>query len=270
MERQHLLGDDAAPTPLERVLSESLDKLPILMPGVESLRGFKFNPPDPIIPYLIAEYGLNEIADYLPDLRAVLREGVAWQRLIGTPAAIHKALRWINHDGDIEEFPATARKWWWFQVHLPFEPTNTQFLRPTTQLVQSSKPLRSEFARLTAGWDVRAFRLNEHRLNGGAGLNTWSGTRKEPGGPVVSIRVNHRNQVVVPTGGRVDVKDVQNIETVRSVKSIIPVSQLSARFASQAAVWVEYRNRATVAFQNAPFVHQPFGAPVPRVQTGLE
>lgn len=270
MERQHLLGDDAAPTPLERVLSESLDKLPTLMPGVESLRGFKFNPPDPIIPYLIAEYGLNEIADYLPDLRAVLREGVAWQRLIGTPAAIHKALRWINHDGDIEEFPATARKWWWFQVHLPFEPTTTQFLLPTTRLVQSSKPLRSEFARLTAGWDVRAFRLNEHRLNGGAGLNTWSGTLKEPGGPVVSIRVNHRKQVVVPTGGRVDVKDVQHIETVRTVKSITPVSQLSARFASLAAVRVEYRNRATVAFQNAPFVHQPFGAPVPRVQTGSE
>lgn len=270
MERQHLLGDDAAPTPLERVLSESLDKLPTLMPGVESLRGFKFNPPDPIIPYLIAEYGLNEIADYLPDLRAVLREGVAWQRLIGTPAAIHKALRWINHDGDIEEFPATARKWWWFQIHLPFEPTTTQFLLPTTRLVQSSKPLRSEFARLTAGWDVRAFRLNEHRLNGGAGLNTWSGTRKEPGGPVVSIRVNHRKQVMVPTGGRVDVKDVQHIETVRTVQSIIPVSQLSARFASLAAVRVEYRNRATVAFQNAPFVHQHFGAPVPRVQTGSE
>ncbi len=249
---------------------KSLDKLPILMPGVESLRGFKFNPPDPIIPYLIAEYGLNEIADYLPDLRAVLREGVAWQRLIGTPAAIHKALRWINHDGDIEEFPATARKWWWFQVHLPFEPTTTQFLLPTTRLVQSSKPLRSEFARLTAGWDVRAFRLNEHRLNGGAGLNTWSGTRKEPGDPVVSIRVNHRKQIVVPTGGRVDVKDVQHIETVRTVQSIIPVSQLSARFASLAAVRVEYRNRATVAFQNAPFVHQPFGAPVPRVQTGSE
>ncbi len=101
-------------------------------------------------------------------------------------------------------------------------------------------------------------------------MNTWSGTRKEPGGPVVSIRVNHRKQVIVPTGGRVDVKEVQHIEMVRTVKSIIPVNQLSARFASLAAVRVEYRNRATVAFQNAPFVHQPFGAPVPRVQTGLE
>src|SRR5690606_8271555 len=109
---------------------------------------FKFNPPDQIVPYLVAEYGLNEIADYLPDLRAVLREGVSWQRLIGTPAAVHKALRWISHDGDIEEFPARKRKWWWFQVHLPFEVRNPDFVRPMTQLVKASKPLRSEFARV--------------------------------------------------------------------------------------------------------------------------
>ena len=270
MDRQHLLGDDAAPTPLERVLSESLDNLPVLLQGVESLRGFKFNPPDSVVPYLVAEYGLNEIADYLPDLRLVLKEGIQWQRLIGTPAAIHKSLQWINHDGDIEEFSAFARKWWWFQIHLPFEPRNTQFLQPLTRLVMASKPLRSEFARLTAGWDVRAFRLNEHRLNGDAGLNTWSGIRKEPGGPVVSIRVNHRKQVIVPTGGRVEVNAIQNVELVRTVRAGIPTSQLSARFASLAAVRVDYRNPATVAFQNAPFVHQSFGAPVPRVQTGSE
>ncbi|KAB2669035.1 phage tail protein [Brucella sp. JSBI001] len=267
-ERIALLPSNA--TALEKAFSEALDRTPELSPGIVELRGFKFHPIDRVIPYLVAEYGLSEVAEFLPNLRDVIREGIQWQRIIGTPAAIHKSLRWINHDGDIEEFPATARKWWWFQIHLPFEPTNTQFLRPTTQLVQSSKPLRSEFARLTAGWDVRAFRLNEHRLNGGAGLNTWSGTRKEPGGPVVSIRVNHRKQVIVPTGGRVDVKDVQHIETVRTVQSIIPMSQHSTRFASLAAVRVDYRNRATVAFQNAPFVHQPFGAPVPRVQTGFE
>jgi hypothetical protein len=190
--------------------------------------------------------------------------------LIGTPAAIHKSLQWINHDGDIEEFSAFARKWWWFQIQLPFEPRNTQFLQPLTRLVMASKPLRSEFARMTAGWDVRAFRLNEHRLNGDAGLNTWSGTRKESGGPVVSIRVNHRKQVVVPTGGRVEVNAIQNVETVRTVRAGIPINQLSARFASLAAVRVDYRNPATVAFQNAPFVHQSFGAPVPRVQTGSE
>ena len=267
-DRTALLPSNA--TALEKAFSEALDRSPEISPGVVELRGFKFHPLDRVVPYLVAEYGLSEVAEYLPNLRDVIREGIQWQRIIGTPAAIHKSLRWINHDGDIEEFPATARKWWWFQIHLPFEPSNTQFLRPMTRLVMSSKPLRSEFARLTAGWDVRAFRLNEHRLNGDAGLNTWSGTRKDPGGPVVSIRVNHRKQIVVPTGGRVDVKDIQNVEMVRNVRSNIPINQLSARFASLAAVRVEYRNRATVAFQNAPFVHQPFGAPVPRVQTGSE
>lgn len=267
-ERTALLPSNA--TALEKAFSEALDRSPEISPGVVELRGFKFHPVDRVVPYLVAEYGLSEVAEYLPNLRDVIREGIQWQRIIGTPAAIHKSLRWINHDGDIEEFPATARKWWWFQIHLPFEPSNAQFLRPMTRLVMSSKPLRSEFARMTAGWDVRAFRLNEHRLNGDAGLNTWSGTRKEPGGPVVSIRVNHRKQIVVPTGGRVDVKDIQNVEMVRTVRANIPINQLSARFASLAAVRVEYRNRATVAFQNAPFVHQPFGAPVPRVQTGSE
>lgn len=268
VDRSALLPSNA--TALETAISESMDRTPEIGPGVVALRGFKHNPSDEIVPYLVAEYGLQEIADFIPDLRLLLSRGIAWQRIVGTPAALHQALRWINHDGDIEEFPATARKWWWFQIHLPFEPSNTQFLRPMTRLVMSSKPLRSEFARMTAGWDVRAFRLNEHRLNGDAGLNTWSGTRKEPGGPVVSIRVNHRKQIVVPTDGRVDVKDIQNVEMVRTVRANIPVNQLSARFASLAAVRVEYRNRATVAFQNAPFVHQPFGAPVPRVQTGSE
>lgn len=267
-DRTALLPSNA--TVPEKTFSEALDRTPELSPGIVELRGFKFHPIDRVVPYLVAEYGLTEIAEYLPNLRDVIREGIQWQRIIGTPDAVHKALRWINHDGDIEEFPATALKWWWFQVHLPFEPRNTNFLRPATHLVKASKPLRSEFARLTAGWDVRAFRLNEHRLNGDAGLNTWSGTQKEPGGPVVSIRVNHRKQVVVPTGGRVEVNEVQHIKMVRTFSARVPTSQLSARFASVAAVRVDYRKRATVAFQNAPFVHQPFGAPVPRVQTGSE
>jgi len=270
MEQQHLLGDDAAPTSLERVLSESLDNLPVLLPGADALRGFKFNPPDSVVPYLIAEYGLNEIADYLPDLRTVLQEGIIWQRLIGTPAALHRALRWINHDGDIEEFPATRRKWWWFQVHLPFEVRNTNFVKPMTQLVKASKPLRSEFARVTSGWDVRAFQLNKHRLNGDAFLNDWSGVRRIVGEPVLSLRVNHKHRVIVPTGGRVVVERTQHILMVRNVAVRIPVSQPSARLAATAAIQVDYRNRATVSFQNAPFVNQPFGTPVPRVQTGSE
>ncbi len=57
---------------------------------------------------------------------------------------------------------------------------------------------------------------------------------------------------------------------VRTVNVGIPIRQPSSSFASMAAVRVNYQNRATVAFQNAPFVNKPFGAPVPRVQSGSE
>ncbi|QGA56354.1 phage tail protein [Brucella sp. 2280] len=249
----------------ERAMSESLDRGPELVPSIEALHAFKFNPPDRIVPYLIAEYGLTEIEDYLRDPREILRAGIQWQRIIGTSAALHKALGWINHDGDIEEFPVKARKWWWFQVHLPFEVRNTDFVTPMTKLVKASKPLRSEFARVTAGWDVRAFRLNTHRLNGGAYLNNWSGIRRAPGEPVLSLRVN--NKVIVDASPEdIVVLDSQHILMVRTVDAQVPVSQTSARFASTAAIHVDYQNPATVPFQNAPFVHQPFGAPVPRVQ----
>ncbi|MEE9923970.1 MAG: phage tail protein [Brucella anthropi] len=265
-DRKALLPSNA--TALEKALSEAADRAPELSPGIVTLRGFKFDPNDRVIPYLVAEYGLTEIAGYLPNLRDVLREGIQWQRLIGTPAAIHKALQWISHDGDIEEFPAKARKWWWFQVHLPFEVPDASVVVPITHLVKASKPLRSEFARVTAGWDVRAFRLNTHRLNGSAGLNNWSGKRLEPGGPVASLRVNRKLTLDVPPGG-VIVHDTQHILMVRTVEAKVPVHQPSVRFAATAAVRVDYQNRATVKFQNAPFVHQPFGAPVPRVQTRI-
>lgn len=269
MDRQHLLGDDAAPTSLERVLSESLDKLPQLLEGVAALRGFKFNPPDSVVPYLVAEYGLNEIADFLPDLRTALQEGIVWQRLIGTPAALHRALRWINHDGDIEEFPATKRKWWWFQVHLPFEVRNTNFVRPMTQLVKASKPLRSEFARVTSGWDVRAFQLNKHRLNCDAFLNDWSGIRRATGEPVLSLRVNQRVVTKFWPAPFVRVRVHTDITSFVRTTYQLPLHQRISIFVSSAGVIARYSEPAIQTFQNAPFVNDRFGKPASRAHIGF-
>lgn len=269
MERQHLLGDDAAPTPLERVLSESLDKLPSLMPGVESLRGFKFNPPDQIVPYLIAEYGLNEIADYLPDLRAALLEGVAWQRLIGTPAAVHKALRWIRHDGDIEEAAFDDAKWWQFQIHLPFEVRNTDFVKPMTRLAKASKPLRSDFIRVTAGWDVRAFRLDTHQLDGGAYLDDWSGIRRTPDEPVLSLRFHQRDRVRFWPQNVVTVRYATHLTQPYRVRYDLPLRQRQGMFAALSTRLTRYSEPAIQPFRNAPFVSAPFGKPAFRAHLGL-
>lgn len=267
-ERIALLPSNA--TALEKAFSEALDRSPELSPGIVELRGFKFHPVDSVIPYLVAEYGLAEIAEYLPNLREVIREGIQWQRLIGTPAAIHKSLGWINHDGDIEELEPIKRKWWWFQVHLPFEVRNTNFVTPMTHLVKASKPLRSEFARVTAGWDVRAFQLNKHRLNGGAYLNDWSGKRRADGEPVLSLRASRRSLVIVPTDGKVKVRKAQVVHLHRLTDLAVPITNPVYRLAAASASRTNYQNASTVTFQNAPFVHRRFGAPVPRVQTGSE
>lgn len=257
-------------TALEKALAQSTDLTQELSPGIVELRGFKHNPLEQIVPYLVHEYGLAEIAEYLPNLRDVISDGIAWQRLIGTPAALHKALGWINHDGDIEEFDPKATKWWWFQVHLPFEPRNTQFVRPMTHLVKASKPLRSEFARVTAGHDVRAFRLNTHRLNGGAFLNDWSGVRRVESEPVLSLRVHRQERVNGPMNGKVQIDAVQVVHYHRPTVVNIPRHNPVYRLAAAVAVQTNYQNRATVTYQNAPYVHSRFGVPVPRVQTGTQ
>ena len=91
---------------------------------------------------------------------------------------MHCGLSWIDADGTVEENPVDRFKRWWFQLHLPGEAANTNFVSPMIAIARASKPLRSEFARVTAGFDVRGFRLDARRLNGGGFLNSWSGVRR--------------------------------------------------------------------------------------------
>jgi P2-related tail formation protein len=91
--------DDLLPpnaTPLERSLSVSTDLLTRLACDTEKLAGFKSDPADSLLPWLIWEYGLGELLPYLPEPRQAIAEGIRWQRLRGTPAALTTALSWIG------------------------------------------------------------------------------------------------------------------------------------------------------------------------------
>ena len=85
MTSDHLLPPNA--TALERSLSLSTDLLTRLGGETEPLKGFKTDPSDSLLPWLIWEYGLGELLPYLPDPRRAIAEGIRWQRLRGTPAA---------------------------------------------------------------------------------------------------------------------------------------------------------------------------------------
>lgn len=266
MTRRHLLP--APSTPLEKAISETLDRLPELGVGSDALHGFKFDPIAVVVPYLIAEYGLGEIDGFIDDPIRVLREGIAWQRLRGTPAALHMALDWIGADGVLEENPPQRFKWWWFQVHLPDERRSSAFVDPMIAVAKASKPLRSEFARVTAGYDVRGFRLNGSRLNA-ALLNSWSGVRRAPGEPVLSLRV-HQNEIVEygPTLGIVDGEWMFVGRWVK-VDGAAATEQRSSMPSSLATSLADASDPAVVPFSNAPFsATEAFGSPSPTVQTG--
>lgn len=262
--RVHLLPLNT--TRFERATSESLDRMPELGPGIVSLRGFKFDPVNAVIPHLIAEYGLAEISDFLMDPRQALFEGILWQRLRGTPASMHRALAWVGSDGVLEENPPTRFKWWWFQVHLPEERRSSAFVSPMIAVARASKPLRSEFARVTAGYDVRAFQLNGSRLNA-ALLNSWSGTRRAPGEPVLSLRVHHADGVDYgPLGIGGERKFIRHATIVDGGAATEQRSSMPAGLATNMA---DASDPDVVPFSNAPFAAtEPFGAPSPTVQSG--
>lgn len=267
VDRSALLPSNA--TALETAISESMDRTPEIGPGVVALRGFKYNPSDEIVPYLVAEYGLQEIADFIPDLRLLLSRGVAWQRIIGTPSAVHTALRWINHDGDIEESSFDDAKWWQFQIHLPFEVRNTGFVKPMTRLVTASKPLRSDFIRVTAGWDVRAFRLDTHQLDGGAYLDDWSGIRRTPDEPVLSLRFHHRDRIRFWRQDIVKARYAAHLNQPYRIRYDLPMRQRQGMFAALSTRLTRYSEPAIQPFQNAPFVSASFGKPAFRAHLGL-
>lgn len=265
MSRTHLLPPSSSA--LEKAVSEATDRTDDLSPGIAALHGFKFDPIQIIVPYLIVEYGLGEIEEFIVDPSRVLREGIGWQRLRGTPAALHMALGWVGSDGLLEENPPTRFKWWWFQIHLVDEQRSPAFIKPMIALAQASKPLRSEFARVTAGYDVRAFQLNGSRLNA-ALLNSWSGARRAPGEPVLSLRVHHADGVdygpELGIGG--ERKFIRHATTVDGGAATEQRSSMPAGLATNMA---DASDPDVVPFSNAPFAAtEPFGAPSPTVQSG--
>lgn len=266
-DRTALLPSNA--TALETAFSEALDRTPELSPGVVELRGFKFHPIDSVIPYLIGEYGLTGVEDFIKDPRQVINEGLIWQRLIGTPAAIHRALRWIQFDGDIEEARYDDAKWWEFQVHLAFEVQNTDFVRPMASLVAASKPLRSQFVRVTSGWDVRAFRLDTDRLDGGAYLDDWSGIRRADDEPVLSLCVHIREHVRLWPQKIVPVRNINRVSLASHAYLNLRLQQRHGSFAAMATRPARFTEPAIQPFKNAPFISAPFGVPSSRAHSGL-
>ena len=171
MTSEHLLPANAKP--LEQALSLTTDSLSRLALPTDAIRQFKTDPSDPLLPWLIWEYGLGELLPYLPEPRQAIAEGILWQRLRGTPAALTTALAWIGASATIEQEPPGVHF-----AEFQLDPGQVQgsdtAIANLIAIARLSAPARSRLSRIYHGYDLRRVVLDESRL-GGALLSDHSG-----------------------------------------------------------------------------------------------
>lgn len=175
VEHVNLLPRNA--TALEKALAIVNDPLVALQAEFAGIALADRNPPPALLPFLVWEYGLGELTPYLPNLYDVISDGVRWQRIRGTPAAVSKGLGWLGYSGTIEEDPTRRRYWSGFQVHLDrVRDADTPDLDRIEGVTSLSVPVRSRFYRGFYAYDIRASETGTHRL-GRSMIATHSGAR---------------------------------------------------------------------------------------------
>ncbi len=163
-------------TKWELLVSETDDELARLGDPYEGIRIADATPPASFLPWLVYEYGLGELTPYLPNLYALIAEGIKWQRIRGTWASILMGLGWLGYSGNLEEEPARRRRWNRFQIELDrVRDDDLPDLRQIDGIVSLSPPLRSKFSRAFNGYDVRAAETSYQRL-GWSIIGDHSGT----------------------------------------------------------------------------------------------
>lgn len=175
MDHVNLLPRNA--TALEKALAEVDDPFATLVDEFNSIFSADVTPSPSVLPYLIWEYGLGELSPYIPNLYALVEDGIRWQRVRGTPAAAYKAVGWLGYSGSLEYEPVRHRRWNRFQLGLTrIRDAEAPDLARLEGVSQLSAPARSLFRRGFHGYDVRAAETSYQRLSG-AIVGDHSGVR---------------------------------------------------------------------------------------------
>jgi hypothetical protein len=155
-----------------------------LDPGILDIRGLKLDAPDNFLPFLIWEYGLGEILDFLENPREAIKEGIQWQRLRGTEAGLRLALSWIGMEDAYTEEEGPGAHFAEFQLDPGSVPKNENSLTGLLTLAKLSIPARSHLSRIFHGYDIRRMILDDSEF--GLLLSDNSGVHLE-GFPVLSF-----------------------------------------------------------------------------------
>lgn len=170
-------------TPWEGALADAIDDFDPLAGPAERIRSAKrVSPPSDFVPFLIAEYGLGELTPYVVNHYDLLRDGVKWQRLRGTPAAVSLGLSWLALSAAIVEARHDRRFWNSFQLYLTTLPgADTPDLERIENIASLSVPLRSKLRRGVHGYDVPMLVTDRTPLDASV-LDSDSGVAVRAGG----------------------------------------------------------------------------------------
>lgn len=168
-------------TKMELLLSEVGDPLAALADRYDDIRAADINTPPQFLPWLVWEYGLGELSPYLPNLTDLISEGLRWQRVRGTPAAIYRALGWLGYTGTVVDDQTRRKRWNRFQVRLGrVRDADLPDLSRINGVVDLSPPFRSQFFRGFRDYDIAPTEGSWTRGSGALGSN-YSGVRIEAG-----------------------------------------------------------------------------------------
>ncbi|WP_039760615.1 phage tail protein [Bartonella queenslandensis] len=159
----------------------------------EIVRAKLITRPPSWLPYLVDEYGLQELSPYFSHPYDLLDQGLAWQDIRGSVAAIGLGLQWLGLSAHFK--PAWSGRAWWNSFQLEFnqlpEPSSLEAIEA---IVGLSKSFRSDFRRGTYGYDVEALEGNMSRLDDSL-LDFESGVRLTAEGTLFSFgrttEINH-------------------------------------------------------------------------------
>ena len=173
-------------TRLERSLSSASDPSGRLWNVIDAISLFNAVPQDGILASLTWEYGLGEIQPFISDPRKLIEEGVAWQRLIGTPEAMRRALSWIKVYPTIEEGISAGKYWASYQIGLG-DFSDMARIGDVITLARLSQPVRCKLFRVyNSVFDRRPIVLSEGPALGDGWLSFYSGVSVEgPDGDVI-------------------------------------------------------------------------------------
>ena len=170
-------------TELERALCKLVPFDNILDPVIPKLTTNKLGTaegshiPDDYLPWLILEYGISWIQDYIADNRTCVSEGLLINRTLGTRAAVRQAMGWIGHDSvTIFTEPELTVHFPEWQIDPGVVIGSLSDIFKMWKLGTQVQPARSRFRRIFNGLNIPVFRLDYGYLDD-ALLDQYSGIR---------------------------------------------------------------------------------------------